>query len=119
MNTLLMTAAALTATALTMTHGLGTLAAKDGAPEKPWEIRLTLDRSQLKTQEGLEQVHAIIMRKATALCREPGRRDLQSRAQERQCRDEITMKVALAIDSEPLVLLARSRQESTPSTDAS
>ena len=89
--------------------GLGVAHAESGTAEEAWEIRLYVDRAQLETDEGLEEVHARIMRAARRVCRDGGPRTVQQRRQERQCRDEVMMQIALAIESEPLLALAESR----------
>ncbi len=108
MNKPISTAAAITA-ALTMMGSPGIAAAGQSATEQHWEVRLYVDRAQLITDEGLEQVHAHMRSQARAVCRDAALRDIQARMQERQCRDDIMMQLARAIDSQPLLALAQSR----------
>lgn len=113
MNRLSTTVVVMIAAAITMAHGHGIADAAASDPDSTsgnqWKITLHVDRSQLNTQEELERVHAQMLSKARALCREPGLRDLRSRMAQRQCRDDIMMQIALAIDSKPLLALAQAR----------
>lgn len=103
------TAGAVLTAALVSIYGLGVA----HAAQEQWEVRLYVDRSQLQTAEGLEEVHAQMLRAARTLCRDGSQRTIQQRNQARQCRDDVMMQIALGINSEPLLALAQSRLAGT------
>ncbi|MCC5869473.1 MAG: UrcA family protein [Gammaproteobacteria bacterium] len=109
MNKLRTTAGAIVVAAMVPIFGLGVAHAASGNAEQAWQVRLYVDRSKLETHEGIEAVHARIQRAARQVCRDGGRRSVQQHRLELQCRDEVMMQIALAIDSEPLLALAESR----------